>query len=151
MTEYLSSGAWWLMKLIQGVSALVGGISMAILWLPKRLMTHGKVVGVMLAGGISALAGVALTGGIATYLEADTRNLDAIIGISLLVGACWVALLNLAANSFRKRESQTLEEAVDQIRGRAPSKSVSSKSAPAKKPSAKKAPGKRVVRKVLNK
>jgi hypothetical protein len=143
MTEYLSSGAWWLMKLIQGISALVGGLSMAILWLPTRLMKHGKVLGMMLAGGLSALAGVAFTGIVAAQIGADPKNLDALIGISLVIGATWVACLNMLANTFAKRADQGLDEAVSDIRAGRP--------APAKRKTIKRPPAKRVVRKTLKK
>jgi hypothetical protein len=149
MTGAEFGSAWVVAKIVQGCAALVGGLSMSIMWLPKRLMAHGKVIGIMLAGGLSALAGVAFTGIVAAHLEVDTKNLDSVIGTAMLVGACWTAFLNLLANSFSKREDQTLEEAVTQLRGKA--KSEPTKSAPAKRPTAKKVPGKRVVRKVLNK
>ena len=150
MTGAEFGSAWVIAKVIQGVSALVGGLSMSIMWLPKRLVAHGKVIGIMLAGGLSALAGVAFTGIVAAYLEVDTKNLDSVIGIAMAIGAVWVAVLNMLANTLAKRSDQTLEEAVSQLRGKAPSKSEPTKSAPAKRPAAKKDPGKRVVRKVLN-
>ena len=143
MTEYLSSGAWWLTKLTQGCAALVGGLSMSIMWLPTRLMAHGKVLGMMLAGGLSALAGVAFTGIVAAQIGADPKNLDTLIAISLAIGATWVAFLNMLANTFAKRADQGLDEAVSDIRAGRP--------APAKRKTIKRPPAKRVVRKTLKK
>lgn len=108
--------SWITNKIIQGIAALVGGLSMAILWLPKRLMHHGKVVGVMIAGGLSALSGMTLTGIVAMKLGIVTTDLDILIGVSMIIGAVWIALLNLLANTFQSREGQKIEDVISEIR-----------------------------------
>jgi hypothetical protein len=143
MTGAEFGSAWLVAKIVHGCAALVGGLSTSIMWLPKRLMAHGKVIGIMLAGGLSALAGVAFTGIVAAYLEVDTKNLDSVIGIAMAIGAVWVAVLNMLANTFAKRADQGLDEAVSDLRAGRP--------APAKRKTIKRPPAKRVVRKTLKK
>lgn len=134
-TETVAAGGWLLGKILPGVAGMFGGLSLAVFWTPERLRQKGKIVGIFLAGGLSAIAGFAFTGLVAQWLGIDQQNLDAIVGLALLIGALWVAAMNMLANTVQARENLGLDEVAREIndlrKGKTPR--APAKKAPAKK------------------
>lgn len=146
-TETAAAGGWLLSKILPSIAGLFGGLSLAVFWTPEKLREKGKIASVFIAGGVSAIAGFAFTGLVAQRLGIDPTNLDAIIGLALIIGASWVALLNWASNFIQKREHMDIAEVgreVNDIRkGRAPKAPTKAPAKPpAKKPAARKTPKK---------
>jgi hypothetical protein len=110
MTGGEAAGSWLLGKLAPALGGLFGGLSLAMFWTPEKLREKGKIASVFLAGGISAMAGFALTGVVALQLGVDQQKLDLVIGLSWLLGLVSIAVMNWLANYMAAREHLDIAE-----------------------------------------
>jgi Mlc titration factor MtfA (ptsG expression regulator) len=115
MTGGEAAGSWLLGKLAPALGGLFGGLSLAMFWTPEKLREKGKIASVFLAGGISAMAGFALTGVVALQLGVDQQKLDLVIGLSWLLGLVSIAVMNWLANYMSKREHLDIAEVGHEI------------------------------------
>jgi hypothetical protein len=110
MTGGEAAGGWLVGKLAPALGGLFGGLSLAMFWTPEKLREKGKIASVFIAGGISAMAGFALTGAVAEWIGIDQRKIDIIIGLSWGLGLLSVAAMNWWANAMAKREHLDIAE-----------------------------------------
>ena len=115
MTGGEATSAWLLGKLAPALGGLFGGLSLAMFWTPEKLREKGKIASVFLAGGISAMAGFALTGVVALQLGVDQQKLDLVIGLSWLLGLVSIAVMNWLANYMAAREHLDIAEVGHEI------------------------------------
>jgi hypothetical protein len=144
MTGGEAAGGWLVGKLAPALGGLFGGLSLAMFWTPEKLREKGKIASVFIAGGISAMAGFALTGVVALQLGVDQQKIDLIIGLSWLLGLFSIAVMNWVANGLAAREHLDIVEVGHEInsarKGGAPAP-IRAKPR-TRKPAAKKAPAK---------
>lgn len=110
MTGGEAAGGWLLGKLAPALGGLFGGLSLAMFWTPEKLREKGKIASVFIAGGISAMAGFALTGAVALQLGVDQEKIDLIIGLSWFLGLVSIAIMNWLANYMAAREHLDIAE-----------------------------------------
>jgi hypothetical protein len=110
MTGGEAAGGWLLGKLAPALGGLFGGLSLAMFWTPEKLREKGKIASVFIAGGISAMAGFALTGLVALQLGVDQQKIDLIIGLSWALGLLSIAVMNWLANYMSAREHLDIAE-----------------------------------------
>lgn len=103
-------------KGLSALSGLVGGLSIAALWQPQKLRRHGALAAGAIIGGMSVGGAVALGGMLAKWLGLNYSDLDTVLGIGFLVGACSVGLINLLANFFDNHEGDDLLEVVHEVK-----------------------------------
>lgn len=115
MTGGEAAGGWLLGKLAPALGGLFGGLSLAMFWTPEKLREKGKIAGVFIAGGISAMAGFALTGLVALQLGVDQQKIDLIIGLSWALGLMSIAVMNWLANYMSAREHLDIAEVGHEI------------------------------------
>lgn len=124
MTGGEAAGGWLVGKLAPALGGLFGGLSLAMFWTPEKLREKGKIASVFIAGGISAMAGFALTGVVAMQLGVDQQKIDLIIGLSWFLGLVSIAVMNWLANYMAKREHLDIAEVGHEInatrKGQAP-------------------------------
>jgi hypothetical protein len=144
MTGGEAAGGWLVGKLAPALGGLFGGLSLAMFWTPEKLREKGKIASIFIAGGISAMAGFALTGIVAIQLGVDQQKIDLIIGLSWGLGLMSIAVMNWVANALAKREHLDIVEVGHEInaarKGEAPTP-IRAKPR-TRKPAAKKAPAK---------
>jgi hypothetical protein len=121
-------------KGLSALSGLVGGLSIAALWQPQKLRRHGALAAGAIIGGMSVGGAVALGGMLAKWLGLDYADLDTVLGIGFLVGACSVGLISFLANFFDNHEGDDILEVVNEVKARpsAPKKPARRKSTPRK-------------------
>jgi hypothetical protein len=150
-TETAAAGGWLVSKLAPTIGGLFGGLSLAMFWTPEKLREKGKIASIFIAGGISAMAGFALTGLVAIKLNVDLDKIETIVGLSWFLGLGSIAVMNWFSNWIERREHLDIAEVGRDIKaaraGKAshirknPSSNPRAAKAPAvKKPAAKKAP-----------
>jgi hypothetical protein len=146
MTGGEATGAWLLGKLAPALGGLFGGLSLAMFWTPEKLREKGKIASVFIAGGISAMAGFALTGVVALQLGVDQQKLDLVIGLSWLLGLVSIAVMNWLANYMAAREHLDIAEVGHEINSARKGEAATpirakprTRKPAAKKPAAKKA------------
>ena len=148
MTGTEAAGGWLVSKLAPALGGLFGGLSLAMFWTPEKLREKGKIASIFIAGGISAMAGFALTGIVAMQLGIDQQKIDVIIGLSWALGLMSIAVMNWLANFMAKREHLDIAEVGREMnaarKGGAPTP-IRAKPR-ARKPAAKKAPATRLRR-----
>jgi hypothetical protein len=110
MTGGEAVGGWLLDKLAPALGGLFGGLSLAMFWTPEKLREKGKIASIFIAGGISAMAGFALTGVVAIQLGIDQSKIDVIIGLSWGLGLLSIAVMNWLANFMAAREHLDIAE-----------------------------------------
>jgi hypothetical protein len=110
MTGGEAASSWLLDKLAPALGGLFGGLSLAMFWTPEKLREKGKIASIFIAGGISAMAGFALTGIVAIQLGIDQNKLDVIIGLSWFLGLLSIAVMNWLANFMAAREHLDIAE-----------------------------------------
>jgi hypothetical protein len=110
MTGGEAVGGWLLDKLAPALGGLFGGLSLAMFWTPEKLREKGKMASIFIAGGISAMAGFALTGIVAIQLGIDQNKIDVIIGLSWFLGLLSIAVMNWLANFMAAREHLDIAE-----------------------------------------
>jgi hypothetical protein len=110
MTGGEAVGGWLLDKLAPALGGLFGGLSLAMFWTPEKLREKGKIASIFIAGGISAMAGFALTGVVAIQLGIDQNKIDVIIGLSWGLGLLSIAVMNWLANFMAAREHLDIAE-----------------------------------------
>lgn len=110
MTGGEAAGGWLVSKLAPALGGLFGGLSLAMFWTPEKLREKGKIASIFIAGGISAMAGFALTGFVAIQLGIDQQKIDAIIGLSWALGLLSIAVMNWLANFMAAREHLDIAE-----------------------------------------
>ncbi len=110
MTGGEAVGSWLLDKLAPALGGLFGGLSLAMFWTPEKLREKGKIASIFIAGGISAMAGFALTGIVAIQLGIDQSKIDVIIGLSWFLGLLSIAVMNWLANFMAAREHLDIAE-----------------------------------------
>lgn len=119
MPEPISStgGATFIIgKGLSALSGLIGGLSIAALWQPQKLRRHGALAAGAIVGGMSVGGAVAMGGMIAKWLGLDYADLDTVLGIGFLVGACSVGLINLLANFFDNHEKDDILEVAREVK-----------------------------------
>lgn len=104
-----------LAKIAGGIAGLIGGLSLATMWLPERFKKHGKMAAGATIGGISVGSAMTLGGLVASLFNLDPRSLDVALGIGFLVGAVSVGCINLIANYFAAREEDDVIDAVQEL------------------------------------
>ena len=112
-------------KGLSGLAGLVGGLSISALWQPQKLRRHGALAAGAIIGGMSVGGAVAMGGMIAKWLGLDYADLDVVLGIGFLVGACSVGLISFLANFFDNHEDEDIlqvAEVVNKARQRVPKK-----------------------------
>lgn len=146
MTGAEAAGGWLLGKLAPALGGLFGGLSLAMFWTPEKLREKGKIASVFIAGGISAMAGFALTGVVALQLGVDQQKIDLIIGLSWFLGLVSIAVMNWLANYMAAREHLDIAEVGHEInasrKGEAPTPiraKPRTRKAPAKKTTTRRA------------
>jgi hypothetical protein len=146
MTGGEATGAWLLGKLAPALGGLFGGLSLAMFWTPEKLREKGKIASVFIAGGISAMAGFALTGVVALQLGVDQQKIDLIIGLSWFLGLVSIAVMNWLANYMSAREHLDIAEVGHEINAARKGEAATpirakprTRKPAAKKPAAKKA------------
>ena len=110
MTGTEAAGGWLVSKLAPALGGLFGGLSLAMFWTPEKLREKGKIASIFIAGGISAMAGFALTGIVAIQLGIDQQKIDLIIGLSWGLGLLSIAAMNWLANWMARREHLDIVE-----------------------------------------
>ncbi len=124
MTGGEAVGGWLVTKLAPALGGLFGGLSLAMFWTPEKLREKGKIASIFIAGGISAMAGFALTGVVAIQLGIDQQKIDVVIGLSWGLGLLSIAVMNWLANYMARREHLDIAEVGREInaarRGEAP-------------------------------
>ena len=124
MTGSEAVGGWLVTKLAPALGGLFGGLSLAMFWTPEKLREKGKIASIFIAGGISAMAGFALTGVVAIQLGIDQQKIDVVIGLSWGLGLLSIAVMNWLANYMARREHLDIAEVGREInaarRGEAP-------------------------------
>jgi len=83
---------------------------LAMFWTPEKLREKGKIASIFIAGGISAMAGFALTGVVAIQLGIDQQKIDVVIGLSWGLGLLSIAVMNWLANYMARREHLDIAE-----------------------------------------
>lgn len=127
LTTVTGGATFVISKGLSALSGLVGGLSIAALWQPQKLRRHGALAAGAIVGGMSVGGAVAMGGMLAKWLGLDYADLDTVLGIGFLVGACSVGLINLLANFFDKREGDDILEVAEEVksaRRQAPKKPV---------------------------
>jgi len=102
-------------KGLSALAGLMGGLSIAALWQPQKLRRHGALAAGAIIGGMSVGGAVALGGMLAKWLGLDYADLDVVLGIGFLVGACSVGLINLLANFFDNHEGDDILEVAQEV------------------------------------
>jgi hypothetical protein len=107
--------SWLINKLAPALGGLFGGLGLAMLWTPRKLREKGRIASVFIAGGISAMAGFALTAFVAIQLGIDHQQIDIVIGLSWCLGLGAVAAMNWFANWVERREHLDIAEVGHEI------------------------------------
>lgn len=115
MLTETSIGAWLLSKIAPTLAALFGGLSLVLFWTPEKLLEKGRVVSIFLAGAMSATAGFAFTGVIASALGVDPDKMDVIVGLAWIIGFFSIAIFNWLANFISKRASKDILEVYQEV------------------------------------
>jgi hypothetical protein len=118
-------------------------------WTPEKLREKGKIASIFIAGGISAMAGFALTGIVAMQLGIDQQKIDLIIGLSWALGLLSIAVMNWLANFMAAREHLDIAEVGREMNAARKGEAPTPIRAKPRKPAAKKSPAKPALKTAL--
>lgn len=114
----MSTQEFLLLKIINGISALLGAFSIALFWFPDKFKQYGNLAIGAIIGGVSVGSAISLGGIIASTLGLDPASRDVALGIGFIVGTLSMGFLNLLANFFAKRPDSDLAQILDEIKGK---------------------------------
>ncbi len=107
---------WLLSKIAPTVAALLGGLSLVMLWTPQKLLEKGKVAAVFIAGAMSATVGFVFSAIALTALGLPISSLDYLIGIGWLLGFFSVAVMNWVVNWIEKKQNKDVFQVASDIK-----------------------------------
>ena len=95
---------------------MVGGVSLAVFWMPKALRRKRDFIAGVSVCAISMSAALALTGGVIRFLDIPADDTESAITVGYAIGFASLAVIGWIANAFEKREDQDILEVANEVR-----------------------------------
>lgn len=107
-------------KIYASISALLGGLFMAVFFMPKKLSERGKLAAGVMVGGMSTTCGFIFVGILANVLGMDATQLDVGLPLGFIIGMMSLSVITWMSNFLSKRENADILDVIDEVKSRRP-------------------------------